>query len=351
MVPLAAAGQPIDSRGVHGDAPGTVLNQKYELLERAGSGGMAVVWRARTLGAAGFTRPVAIKRVIPHLGRDPEFIAMFVEEARVVSTLQHPLITQIHDFAVDAQGLHFLVMEWVEGVDLARLAESFRADGGVLPWPLAAAIGVEILGALGAAHDRTTEAGAHAPIFHRDVTPQNILLSTDGFVKLTDFGIARAMDRATMTSPNALKGKVSYIAPERLKNGAASVQSDLWGVAVCLWEALAGRPLFDAPTDMEVMFAVSEARVPDLRELRPDVPELLWEALKMALDVDPQERFGSTHMMGRVLRELLRSTDEPTDARRIARAVRSAQQRLAPDLAAGGPRTEVLEGLEELPDA
>jgi serine/threonine-protein kinase len=337
---------------MHGDAPGTILAGKYELLEKAGSGGMAVVWRGRTLGAAGFSRPVAIKRIIQSLAADPEFVAMFVEEARVVSELQHPLITQIHDFGVDARGHHFLVMEWVEGVDLAQLAASFRADGGHVPWPLVAAIGIEVLGALGAAHERRATDGRRAPIYHRDVTPQNVLLSVDGFVKLTDFGIAKAMDRATMTRPNVLKGKIAYVAPERLRNRPASVQSDLFGVGVCLWEALAGEPLFDAPSDVEVMFKVNEAKVPDLRAIRSDVPELLQESLEMALARDPGDRFGSTHLFARVLAELLRTTDEPTDARRIGEVVRSARARLGvgvPQVADGGA-TEVLEDFTELPD-
>lgn len=333
---------------MHGDKPGTILAEKYELIAKAGAGGMAVVWRARTLGAAGFSRPVAIKRILQHLSSDPDFVAMFVEEARVVSELQHPLITQIHDFGKDDHGQYFLVMEWVEGCDFAQIAQSFSADGGLLPWPIAAAIGIEILGALGAAHARVGADGEPAPVFHRDVTPQNILLSTEGFVKLTDFGIARAMDRASMTRPNALKGKISYVAPERLRSKPASAQSDIFGVGVCLWEALAGRQLYDAPSDMEVMFMVAEAKVPDLREIRPDVPDELWEVLKIALAKDPGDRFGTAHLMARVLADLLRRTDEPTDSRRISKIVQSARGRLGLGVAADRPKTEVLEDFEEL---
>jgi serine/threonine-protein kinase len=334
---------------MHGDAPGTILAGKYELLEKAGSGGMAVVWRARTLGAAGFTRPVAVKRMGPQLAADPEFVAMFVEEARVVSELQHPLITQIHDFGVDERGHHFLVMEWVEGVDLGQLAKSFLADGGQVPWPIAAAIGIEVLGALGAAHGRRTAKGAPAPVFHRDVTPNNILLSADGFVKLTDFGIARAMDRASMTRPNALKGKLSYIAPEMIRGNPPTAQSDIFGVGVCLWETLAGRRLFDAPSDMMVIFAVEEARVPDLRDIRADVPDALWDIVSTALARAPGERFGSAHLMARKLAELLRATDEPTDARRIASLVRSARERLGLSRPIVDP-TQVIEDVDALID-
>lgn len=328
------------------DAPGKVLDGRYELLSRAGEGGMAVVWRARTLGAAGFTRPVAIKRIITHLSKDPEFVAMFVEEARVVAHLAHPSITQIHDFGVDDAGAYYLVMEWVEGVDLGALGASF-GQASASPWALVAAIGIEVLGALAAAHERRHPDGSAAPIFHRDVTPQNILLSVDGYVKLTDFGIARAMDRATMTRPNALKGKVSYVSPERLRNKPASARSDLFGVGVCLWEAIAGAKLFDAPSDMEVMFKVNEALVPDLRERRADVPAELVAVLNRALARAPEDRFASAHEMSRALAAVVRQSGEATDARRIAQAVRGAQVALAGGLnEPPAAKTEVLEDLE-----
>lgn len=309
------------------DAPGTILAGKYELIEKAGAGGMAVVWRARTHGAAGFTRPVAIKRILGELARDPELVAMFVEEARVVSELQHPLIVQIHDFGVDEAGQHFLVMEWVEGVDLERLAQSFLAGGSWMPWSLVASIGADVLGALAAAHGHHGHDGAPSPIFHRDVTPQNILLSVDGFVKLADFGIARAMDRASMTLPNAVKGKLSYLSPERLRGKPASVQSDLFGLAVCLWECLAARRLFEAKTDMEVMFLVNDAKIPDVSGLRPDVPAGLWAALHTALAKDPAMRFQTAHAMARALSDLLRASGEVVDAPRLAECVRYARQR------------------------
>ncbi len=332
---------------MHGDAPGAILADRYELIDRAGAGGMAVVWRARTIGAAGFSRPVAIKRIIGHLSQDPSFIAMFVEEARVVSELQHPSITQIHDFGLDEAGRYFLVMEWVEGCDQEQLARSFAADGGFVPWPTAAAITIEVLSALGAAHRRLGADGTPSPIFHRDVTPQNILLSVDGFVKLTDFGIARAMDRAAMTMPNVLKGKLSYVAPERLRNSPASVATDVFGVGVCLWEMLAGRQLYDAPSDVEVMFKVSEADIPDLRAIRPDIPDELWEVVRTALAKDPPRRYGSAHLMARSLAALLRRTDEPTHNQHIAGIVRSARSRLGLSTKPS-PVTEILEDFQEI---
>ncbi len=137
------------------DTPGTMLAGRYQLVEQAGEGGMATVWRALTRGAAGFLRPVAVKRIRPELAVDPSFVAMFVEEARVGADLTHPNVVQIHDFGEDEHGHHFLVMEWVEGVDLRRWSQSYIKAGWHAPWHLVAAIGIEALRGLGAAHGRT----------------------------------------------------------------------------------------------------------------------------------------------------------------------------------------------------
>lgn len=316
------------------DEPGTILAGKYELLRKAGTGGMAVVWEARTLGAAGFSRPVAVKRIIPHLATSQEFVAMFVEESRVVSELQHPGIAQIHDFGADAAGHHFLVLEWIEGVDLQELVDAFVGAAQPTPWAVMTEIAAQVLHALSAAHERRDAGGQPAPIFHRDVTPHNVRVGALGYVKLTDFGIARAADRATMTRPDAIKGKLSYVAPEMLKGAPASVRTDLFAVGIVLWEALAGRRLFDAPSDMQVMFMVHEARVPELRELRPDVPEALAAVVRRALAKDAGARFESAHEMARALIDVLRAAPEPVDVRTIAALV--AWARTAAPAAPGG---------------
>jgi serine/threonine-protein kinase len=303
------------------DVPGKVLAGKYELIEKAGVGGMAVVWRARTLGAAGFARPVAVKRIIPHLATSSEFVAMFVEESRVVSELQHPGIAQIHDFGVDDDGHHFLVLEWIEGIDLQELVDAFVKAKDPTPWPVMTAVAISVLEALSAAHERKDAKGAPAPIFHRDVTPHNVRIGALGYAKLTDFGIAKAADRATMTRPDAIKGKISYVSPEMLKGKPASPQTDVFAVGIVLWEALTGRRLFDAPTDMQVMFMVHEAQVPPLREARPDAPEGLAAAVQKALAKDPAKRFPSAAAMARALTLVLREAPDPVDPKRIAELV------------------------------
>jgi len=310
------------------DRPGVVLDGKYELIEAVGRGGMAVVWRAQTRGASGFRRPVAVKRLERSFKGYPEIEAMFVEEARVGAALRHPNIVQIHDFGVDEQGEHYLVSEWVEGIHLGDYVQSFSGLRESTPWPLIAAIGVEVLRALEAAHSRRDAQGRLAPILHRDVSPPNILLDVHGVVKLADFGMARAMDRGRMTQPDVVKGKLSYLAPEMVLGMGPSVQSDLFGLGVVLWEALTAERLFDATTDAEVIEKLRDARVPLLSMKRPDLPMGLTSVVHRVLEREPQRRYASARgMMAALVREL-RVLPGSTDSPHLGRSVAEARARL-----------------------
>jgi serine/threonine-protein kinase len=302
---------------------------KYQLVAPAGEGGMANVWRGLTHGAAGFTRKVAIKRVLPSLAGNEQFTAMFVEEARVVSELQHPNIVQVHDFDHDDDGRYFIVMEWIEGIDLAGWMRSFGYVEQRTPWHLVAAIGIEVLRALGAAHGRIDERGQPAPVIHRDVNPANILLGINGIVKLADFGLARAFDRQSMTAPDVVKGKLSYLAPELLHGQPASPKSDLYGVGIVLWEALTGKKLFHGKSAGEIVLQIEGGDVPRLESERSDLPPSLAEAISCALALQPHHRFDSAEEMVRALTMLLRSHPEPTDARPLSWSVKQALSRLA----------------------
>ena len=297
---------------------------KYELLEPLGEGGMASVWRGVTHGAAGFTRKVAIKRVLPELAKDTKFAALFVEEARVVSDLQHPNIVQIHDFDRDARGQYFIVMEWVEGIDLDGYVRAHLEVREYPPWGFVAAVGIEVLRALWVAHRRVAEDGTLAPVIHRDVTPSNILLGVQGVVKLADFGLAKAKDRVSMTIPGTVKGKLSYMAPEIVNGESASVLSDIYGLGIVLWEALAGRRLYRAEGDVQTVLMVREGKVPPLQELRPDLPEDLIGVVHRALSKEPKERFPTALHMQRAIAAILRTHPERTDAEPLGRSVRWA---------------------------
>ena len=319
------------------DAPGKLIAGKYELLMAAGEGGMAVVWKAIARGAGSFAKQVAVKRIQAGKTADPSFIKMFEEEARVGSQLEHPNIVHIMDFGRDEDGGYYLVMEWCEGLDMFQWVRSFQrpaapgAGPRPTPWPLVSAIGIEVLRGLSAAHERVMQDGAPAPVYHRDVSPSNILLGSNGTVKLTDFGLARAMDRASMTRPNVIKGKLAYCAPELITGAKPSARSDIFALGVVLWEALAQRRLFTGKNDLEVLLAVRKGDVPGLMGERSDIPATLAEVIQSSLTQNPDERFQTAREMARALAAVLRTTTEQADAEPLGASVKAARVRLGKD--------------------
>jgi eukaryotic-like serine/threonine-protein kinase len=282
---------------------------KYELLEPAGEGGMAVVWRARMHGAAGFSRAVAVKKLKPTIANAPEHVAMFVEEARVGAELSHPNIVQVVDFVGDADGSYCLITEWVEGVDLSRFLRAYRKRGERMAWATATAVAVGALRGLAAAHERNTPTGVAAPVIHRDVSPHNILLGLDGVVKLSDFGLARALDRLTsVTAPGIVKGKLSYLAPEILKGSSATVATDLFSMGAVMWEMFAGRPLFEGSADVEVFEMIRNGQVRPLAPERPGLPEPIVRVVERALAIEPVDRPESARAMANELAATLITT-------------------------------------------
>lgn len=283
-----------------------LVDGKYQLVQVAGEGGMATVYKAVQQGAAGFKRTVAIKKIKPEFRALKNYVDMFIEEARVGSELAHPNIVQVHDF-VAQDNSYYLVMEWVEGIDLGHFIKAHREAGMHVEWPLAVAIGIGTLRGLGAAHDRRGPMGEPAPVIHRDVTPHNVLLGVSGVVKLTDFGLARARDRvASMTAPGTVKGKLSYLAPEVSFGKANTAQSDLFCVGSVLWETLSGERLFDGKTDVEIFKKIRACKIPPITERRSDVPAALAAVLDVALDVDPNNRFASATAFAHALAQVMK---------------------------------------------
>lgn len=279
--------------------PGLIVGGRYELLEVAGRGGMADVWRGRVRGDSGFVRDVAIKQMHGNLTIQPQYVAMFVEEARVGSALRSPNISEVHDFVHD-HGHYYMVQEWIEGVDLGSWVKWHVARNEPTRWELVAAVAVGILRGLAAAHERVGPDGAPLPIVHRDVSPHNVLLTTRGVVKLIDFGLAFAPDRLQETTePGIVKGKMSYLAPEIVTGGRPSVASDQFACGSVLWEALVGRKLFDGETDYETYCRLRDCAVQPLRPLRPDVPAAFAQIIHRALAGEADDRFPSTREMAR----------------------------------------------------
>lgn len=299
------------------DGPGTILAGKYQLVDIAGTGGMATVWRAVQRGPGSFERFVALKVIREHLMHDETFVAMFVEEARVAAQLAHPNVVQVHDFLSDGER-YLLVMEWVDGSSLSQHLKLLAENSIVAPWPFVAMVGLEALRGLAAAHEHRDAYGRPSPVFHRDVTPQNILVGANGQVKLSDFGLARASDRGRMTAPDIVKGKVGYLAPELTQTPDPSPQSDLYALGVVLWQALAGRKLFEGKDDVEVFLAARRGEIPPLAEVRHDLPDEIAKVVERALAFDPGDRYESAQQMARILARAMRAVDVEPDSRLVA---------------------------------
>jgi serine/threonine protein kinase len=256
------------------EAAAPATKSRYQLGDRLGAGGMAEVFRGTMVGAEGFERPVAVKRVLPGFSTVPQFASMFVQEAQLASQLSHPNIVSVLDFDRDSDGRLFLVMEYVEGRDLSSLV-----DTGLLPYSVVIFIVTETLRGLGYAHD--LPAGDVRGVVHRDVSPHNVLLSWEGAVKVSDFGIAKAREASAATASTMIKGKPGYMSPEQANGEALDGRSDLFAVGVMLWEILTGRSLFGGTTqEMIAQVLFMPIRVPST--LRPGVPPDL-DAIAMRL--------------------------------------------------------------------
>jgi serine/threonine-protein kinase len=306
--------------------PGLIIGGRYELLEIAGRGGMADVWRGRVRGDAGFVRDVAIKQMHANLAIQPQYVAMFIEEARVGSVLQSPNISEVHDFVHD-RGHYYMVLEWIEGVDLGSWIKWHVARNEPTRWELVAAVAVGVLRGLAAAHERVGPDGEPLPIVHRDVSPHNVLLTTRGMVKLIDFGLAFAPDRAQETTdPGIVKGKMSYLAPEIVIGGRPTPATDQFACGSVLWEALVGRKLFDGATDYEAYCRLRDCMVQPLRPLRPDVPTAFAQIIHRALSSDVDTRFPSTREMARQIGTALKKVQLRKDLHTVlSRSVSDAR--------------------------
>jgi len=285
---------------------------------------MATVWRGCVRGAAGFARTVAIKRMLPSLSESEDFAAMFVEEARVVADLSHPNIVQVQDFGLDERGGYFIVMEWVEGLDLGRWLFSHRRDRVSTAWQSVVTVGAAIARALYCAHERVDGEGRPAPVFHRDVTPSNILIDVYGVPKLSDFGLARAMDRITLTTPGVVKGKLAYVAPELVGGHKASSASDVYSLGVVLWEALAGRRLFEAGNELELFVKVGASKIQAIDELRDDLPEGLADCIRHATEKQGANRYADARALATDLEAILHKRGDG-DRDRLARSVNAVR--------------------------
>jgi len=256
-----------------------MLAGRYQILEPIAVGGMAEVFKAKLKGPQGFEKIVAVKRILSAFSSDKEFRDMFIDEAKIATILTHTNIIQVHELG-EEEGSLYIVMEFVDGVDLKTFMG--RAGSAGLPFPLIAYIGREMAQALHYAHRKG--------VIHRDVSPQNILISREGNVKLADFGIAKASLRASETSAGMLKGKFAYMSPEQASGIPLDMSTDIFSLGIVLYEMAAGQRLFLAETDMGTLKRVQEARVEPLSAIRPQIFQGLENAILRALKKDPGDR-------------------------------------------------------------
>jgi tRNA A-37 threonylcarbamoyl transferase component Bud32 len=323
---------------------------KYRLTERIGSGGMAEVFRATGEGPDGFERAFVIKRIHPHLSHTPEFVRMFVDEAKISARIVHPNVVQVFEFAFHDDS-HFIVMEPVDGVDMARLLGRLEQRGEVAPATFVAELGRQVCRGLDFAHTLTDVAGQPLGIVHRDVTPPNIMAGWNGTVKILDFGLARAAQelRTNLTDAGTLKGKMSYVAPEQLDGQPADARSDVFSLGVVLHELLSGQRLFAGENDLETLRMVREMPVPRPSLRNPDVKPALETAVMRALARDPNQRFrGAAEMADAldavVLRKRYSTQAFARDARALFPASEAVGEALVEELRIGAGGSSVVAG-------
>jgi TonB family protein len=280
---------------------------QYEVLERIASGGMAELYKAKRTGVEGFQKIVAIKKILPHLADDEEFVTMFADEAKLAAQLNHPNIIHIYDLGKIQAGGYFIAMEYVDGRDLRGIQQAGGNMGVPLPVPLAVYVASKVASALDYAHRRRDAEGHELNIVHRDVSPQNILISYEGDIKLCDFGIAKAASKASKTQSGALKGKIQYMSPEQAWGKPIDRRSDLFSLGVVLHELLTGERLFRGDSDINVLEKVRLAEVPPPSSANPEVPHNLDAVVLKALAKEPDDRYANASDLLRDLDSVLYS--------------------------------------------
>jgi len=273
---------------------------RYALYGEIASGGMATVHFGRLIGPAGFSRTVAIKRLHPQLAKDPEFVAMFLDEARLAARLKHPNVVPILD-VIAAEDEVLLVMEYVHGESLVRVLRGLQKRSERPPLRIASSLICGVLHGLHAAHEAVDEGGASLGIVHRDVSPQNVMVSAEGNARLLDFGVAKAMGRVHVTRDGQIKGKLAYMAPEQLRKGPIDRRVDIFAAAVVLWETITVRRLFEGDSEMAILAQVTMGDIPPPSSAGVDVPPSLEAMLMRGLARDPDRRFRTARDMAMAL--------------------------------------------------
>ncbi len=303
--PKPAAPKPEPEKGKVPLLGGTPFGQ-YELIEPIATGGMAEVYRARMKGVEGFQKIVAIKRILAHLTDNDEFVTMFVDEAKLAAQLQHPNIIHIYDLGkIDRS--YYIAMEYIDGKDLRSILRTLDEKKARLPLGLALFIGSRLAAALDYAHRKRDLQGTAMALVHRDVSPQNVLISYDGDIKLCDFGIAKAASKASHTRAGALKGKLQYMSPEQAWGRDIDHRSDIFSLGLVLYEMLTGRKAFVGDSELSILEQVRAPRLVQPRDVDPSIPPEVERVVLKALKENREERYQTAADLASDLVNILQS--------------------------------------------
>jgi tRNA A-37 threonylcarbamoyl transferase component Bud32 len=290
--PLPASARPLDL-SADGASPARVTVGQYELLLELASGGMAVVYLGRANDGRAVAPLVAIKRPHRHLATDKNFLAMLLDEARLASAITHENVVKVRELQFH-EGEPFIVMDYVEGASLSELRKDLASSERAFDLKVALRVTLDALAGLHAAHELCDADGKSLGIVHRDISPHNILVGSDGRARLTDFGIAQAADRVQVTRTQEVKGKLAYLAPERIdRRRMCTRQSDIFSMGIVLWECLAGRRLFRGDQAVDTLQEVMHAPIPRLRQIGLKITPRLDDVIAKALSRDLDVRFAT----------------------------------------------------------
>jgi serine/threonine protein kinase len=286
-------------------APGRQIG-KYRVVRRLAVGGMAEIYLAEARGIEGFTKHVVLKRILPQFAQSETFVRLFLNEARVSATLDHPNIATVYDIG-EADGVYFFTMEYLHGEDLGHLLREMVARQARLPLEHALTIGVGVAAGLHAAHEKRSPDGRPLGIVHRDVSPSNVVVTYDGGVKLCDFGVAKITSQAELTSTGTLKGKVSYMSPEQCNNEGLDRRSDIFALGVLLYELTTQTRLFKGDSEAATLKMVLDADIAPPSTRIPDYPADLEATILKALHRDRQDRYATARELQIALEEVARA--------------------------------------------
>jgi serine/threonine-protein kinase len=324
---------------------------KYDLLALLATGGMAEIWLARVSGMAGFEKLVVIKRLLDQLAADHDYVEMFLDEARINARLGHSNIVQVLELG-QVEGKYFMAMEYVRGLSVSQVGKRATQRLGDVPQAVAGGIILQACLGLHYAHEKKLPDGTPLHIIHRDVSPQNLIVTFEGTVKVLDFGIAKAQGRKTETRTGLVKGKFSYMSPEQCLGAELDRRTDVFSLGIVLFELSTSRRLFKRGSTYDTYTAITNADVPSPRSLNPQIHPMVETVILRALRRQPEERFATADEMHDALEQAMREAGlrgSPTDLGRFMEAAfadEESEQRRLLGAAQRGELGGVLDGVQ-----